>query len=325
MRALVIERLGPAADLVLRDMPVPEPPPGWVRIAVRAAGLNPADWKIVERGFPGWRLPIVAGLDPAGVVDACGEGTDFQPGERVFAHGSFATLGAYADFALAPAHVLTRMPEGLDFVAAAALPTAGLTAYQVIHRKTHLQPDQTILIHAGAGGVGGFPIQLARRIGARVLTTCSARNADFVRALGADAAIDYGREDVAARVRELTNGRGPDVILDTLGPATAAAAVGLLAFGGRLACCAGLPDLSRLQPLPRGITLHDISLGGAFTSGDRPAQIELARMGDELAALVADSRIDPMVQETVPLEAVPAALTRLAQGHQRGKLVARLD
>lgn len=322
MRALLLDRLGGAENLRLAEIAVPEPGPGEVRIRVHAAGLNPADYKILERGAPGWRFPVTAGLDPAGTIDAVGpDAGTWQIGERVFSKASFARLGAFADYFVGPAHVVGRLPPPLSFVEAAALPTAGITAYQILHRRLRVTAGETVVILGAAGGVGGFLVQLAKVAGLRVIGTASRRNVEFVRSLGADHVIDYQAEDVVSLVRQITDKRGAEFIVDTVGPDSAATALGLLAHNGALACVAGTPPLTSF---PRAISIHDIGLGFAFVSGDRRAQADIAAMGETLAAHVAAGRLDPMVSETIALGEVPSALMRLAQRHVRGKIVAKL-
>lgn len=325
MKAVLLKRSGTLDDLYIGEAAEPSPGPDELLIGVRAAGINPADWKIVEMGFPDWKFPKAIGLDAAGVVVAIGEGvTGFAPGDRVYYHGSFAGLGAYAERVVTRSHVVAKLPDSVAFEAAAAIPTAGFTAFQVIEDRFRLAAMDVVLIHAGAGGVGGFAVQLAKRRGATVIATCSEPNFDHVRRLGADHCIDYANDDVARRVAELTAGRGVDAILDTVGPRVGSKAIGMLAFQGHLACCAGLPDLGSLQPLPRGIRISDIALGRAYIAGDFRAQSRLASYGTEMAALVAQDAIDPMIADVVNFDQAIDALVRSRSGHQRGKLVIRV-
>lgn len=325
MKAVLMKQPGSLDALYVGELREPKPGPGDLLINVKAAGVNPADWKIVERGFAGWTFPKAIGLDAAGIVAAVGSGvTAFAPGDRVYYHGSFAGLGAYAEEVIAPSNVVAKLPESLPFEVAAAIPTAGFTAFQVIEDRFRVGPHDVVLIHAGAGGVGGMAIQLAKRKGATVMTTSSADNAAYVRRLGADHHVDYAREDVATRVAELTRGRGVDAILDTVGPSVGAKAIGMLAFQGYLACCAGLPDLTPLQPLPRGVQIADIALGWAYLSNDARAQARLAHYGHEMARLVSAGVVNPMIAEVVEFDQAIEALRRSKSGRQRGKLVIRV-
>lgn len=325
MKALLIHQAGSLDHTAIGEAELPAPGPGELLVAVRAVAVNPADWKIIGMGVPGWSFPKVAGLDAAGTVAGLGEGVEgFATGDRVVFHNSFRMLGAFAEYAVSPAHVVAKMPEGLSFEAAAAMPTAGYTAVLAIEDRLRPGPEGTILIHGGAGGLGGFAVQLARLRGARIVATCSAANFGHVAGLGADHCIDYRGEDVAARVKALTGGRGVDAVLNTISPQTAAAAVPMLAFQGHLACCTGLPDFAPLQPLPRGIQISDIALGASYLAGDRRAQARMAWFGARLGALIAEGRVDPMIEEVLPFEGLPEALRRNMTGHQRGKLVIRI-
>lgn len=326
MKALILDRPGSPETLRLAQVPEPEPGEGEVRVKVKAVGLNPADYQFMGRGFPSWNYPFIPGLDVAGTIDAIGANvTGWEIGDRIYYHGDFSKPGGFAQWTITTAHTIASLPDNLSFTAAAALPCAGFTAYQVLYRKLHIQPDQTILIHGGAGGVGGFAVQLAALAGLKVISTCSARNREWVRQLGASEVIDYNSEDVSARVREITQGRGVDAIIDTVSSAHATAGLDLLAFGGGIACVAGLPDFSQMQSFGKAISVHDIALGMAYLLGDIKAQAELAEIGQELAKLVTHHQINPILQEVISLEEIPQALVRLSGRHVRGKIVAQID
>jgi NADPH:quinone reductase-like Zn-dependent oxidoreductase len=323
MKALVLDRPGSFDRLHIADIPAPEPGPGDVRVRVMACGLNPVDYKLMG-GHPAWTYPFVLGLDAAGVIDRIGDGvTGWQIGDRVFYHGNLARPGGYAEYAITAAYGIARIPDGVSFTDAAALPCAGMTAYQAIFRKLHVRPGQTVLIHGGAGGVGGFGIQLAKHAGATVITTCSPRNFERVKELGADYALDY-HTDITARVRDITGGCGLDAVVDIAGRESATAALGLLSFGGGLVCIEALPDFSHWHMFDRAISVHEVALGGAHFSSNRFVQEDLGRVAAELIALVAQGHIQPMVTEIVALDAVPDALSRLKKGGVRGKIVAQI-
>jgi NADPH:quinone reductase len=322
MRALVLDRPGPCDTLRLADLPVPEPGPGQVRIRVEACGLNPSDYQRAAHGIPEWTWPAVLGLDVVGIVDALGAGvTNVLTGQRVAYHADIRERGGFAEYALADAQVLAPVPAGLDPADAAALPSAGLTAYQAVVRRLHVTVQDTVLVTGGAGGVGGFAVQLAALAGARVLATASAGNTAYVKGLGAEAVVDHRTEDVASRVRELTEGRGVDAVVDTVGPDSATTNLGLLVHGGHLAAIAGRPDLSVVPPFSMAPSLHEIALGAAYTVGDERSRKQLSTMLTELVGMAADGRLDPMVTRIMALEDVPAALTELSGRRVRGKLV----
>lgn len=342
MTALLLDRPAGPDELVaamrLGQLPIPEPGPGQVRLRVEACGLNPVDWKVARGGHPAWSWPHILGLDVAGTIDALGPGVaeprcgapalrpDLAVGDRVALHHDLRRPGGLAQFVVVDALALAHVPDAVPTTDAAALPCAGMTAYHALTRRLRLAAGQTILITAGAGGVGGYAIQIARSLGARVIATASTTKAEAVRALGADEVIDYraagGPEAVAAAARALTpEGRGLDAVLDTLDPASATANLGALAFNGRLAFIGGRPDLLAVPGFTVSPSIHEVSLGAAYSAGTARDRADLAIMLAELLELAAFGRLDARVAEVVPLDAVPAAYARLAQGHQAGKLV----
>jgi NADPH:quinone reductase len=326
MKALILEKPGSPDTLRLAEMPQPQPGQGEVRIKVQAVGLNPADYQFMAQGFPSWNYPFIPGMDVAGIIDALGTNvTGWSIGDRVYYHGNFSQPGGFAEWAITTAHTISAIPDQLSFTTAAALPCAAFTAYQVLYHKLHIQPGQTILIHGGAGGVGGFAIQLAALQRLQIISTCSVKNIEWVRQLGAKEVIDYNNEDIAARIKEITQGRGVDAIVDTVSSASATAGLDLLAFGGSIACVAGLPDFSQTQSFGKVISVHNIALGMAYLLGDKKAQSELADIGRKVAKLVTNQQIDPLLQEVISLEEIPLALVRLSDRHQRGKIVAQIQ
>lgn len=326
MKALILEKPGSPDSLKIADQPLPEPAPGEIRVKVKAVGLNPVDYKTAEWGHPSWQWPHILGLDVAGTVDVVGSGvTNWRLGDRVFYHGDLSKPGGYAEYAIAPAHIIARIPDNVTFEDAAAIPCAGYTAWQILSRKIPVRQGQTLLVHGGAGGVGGFAVQMGRLLDLNTITTCSGVNFLAVKDLGADHSIDYRCEDVTVRIMEITNGRGVDIAINTIDSDSASEDMNRLAFGGHLACVAGLPDFNRIEPFTRAISIHEIALGGAHLSEDRIAQSDLAEMGKELMKLVQDGKIMTMLSKHVSLEEIPQALTDLSRRHVRGKIVARLD
>jgi NADPH:quinone reductase len=326
MKALILEKAGLPDTLKISEQPLPVAAPHEVRVRVMAIGLNPVDYKLAEGGFPSWKWPHILGLDVAGTIDTVGSDiTAWKPGDRVFYHGDLSRPGGYADFAVAPAHILAEIPKDITFENAAAIPCAGFTAWQILSRKIPVKKKQSVLIHGGAGGVGGFAVQLGRHLDLIVITTCSSANFSAVKNLGADHALDYRSEDVTARVNEITDGRGVDIAINTIDSDSATEDLKRLAFGGHLACVADLPDFSQIEPFAKAPSVHEIALGGAHLSGDRPSQLDLAEMGKELIALVADQKLSSMVTSIISLEEIPQALMRLRNRHVKGKIVARLN
>ncbi|MEY6566200.1 NADP-dependent oxidoreductase [Streptomyces sp. PGLac3x] len=310
MRAIIQESYGGPEVLHETRVPRPEPGPGEILVAVRAAGVNPTDWKHrAQAGFVD-RLPLILGWDVSGVVEAVGYGvTLFAPGEEVFGmlpypHGS----GSHAEYAVGPARAFTRKPTVIDHVQAGALPLVSLTAYQALIDTAGIGPRQRVLIHAAAGGVGHVAVQIAKAHGAYVIGTASAPKHDLLRELGADEVVDYRTTDVAEAVD------GVDMVLDPLGGETRARSVGLLRPGG---------------------TLVSLLSGGTAEEAARAAErgvrtatmlVEADHAGmNAVADLVAAGALRPRVEATFPL-AEAAAAHRLGEtGRTTGKIVLEVD
>ena len=202
MRAWVVASAGRLGELELQEVAAPVPRPGEVLVRVCAVSLNPVDAKLIHGGHPQWRYPHVPGVDGAGIVEAVGDGDlRVREGDRVCFHHDLSRPGTFAQFVSVAAHVLSRVPDGVSFETAAALPCAGGTALQALDRKMHVRGGQTILIHGGSGGVGSFAVQIAKARAARVIATASPRNHEFVRELGADVVLDYRHADLIGRCR----------------------------------------------------------------------------------------------------------------------------
>lgn len=336
--ALLLDRPAQPAELRsalrLGEAPVPEPGPGQVRLRVAAVGLNPVDWKVARGGSDAWSWPHVLGLDVAGTVDALGPGVsesrpDLEPGQRVALHHDLRAEGGLQETVLVDALALAHVPDSVSLTDAAALPCAGMTAYQALVRL-HAGEEQTVLVTAGAGGVGGYAVQLARIMGARVIATASPDKAEAVRALGADEVLDYRAlgtpEAVARAARALTpEGRGVDGVVDVIGSASATANLHALAFNGGLAFIGGRPDLSALPGFTLSPSLHEVSLGAAYSAGTARDRLVLALMLASLFGMVEAGDLDPRVTARVPLADVPEAYEALATGHATGKTVAVID
>lgn len=324
MRAILLDRPGPSIALRMGTLSVPEPAGGEVRIKVTAAGLNPVDYKFAETGQEGWVLPHVLGLDIAGAIDAVGDGvTGWAQGQRVACFGNPWRRGGFAEFAIAPAQALAAIPDGLSFESAAALPTAGLTAYQIFHRKVAPRPGRTALIHGVTGGVGSFAVQLAKLAGYKVIGVAAAARSKIARQLGADHVVQP--DDLQSLLRRLNGGRLADLVVDTIGASNATAALDLLAFNGALACVVDFPDFRRINWFERGVSIHEVALAAAYRAADEAEISDLGLMLSELMGLVDRGRVMPLIAEIVTFEQIPDALRRLRRRSVTpGKIVARL-
>jgi NADPH:quinone reductase len=326
MKAILLDAPGAPDSLRVGEIADPVPGPGELLVEVYATSLNPVDYKVAAIGSDLWRYPHVLGVDVAGVVAGVGPEVDnWKTGDRVFYVTTWRRPGGFAEMHTVPAHTVAAIPEAVTFTDAVAIPCAGLTAYCALHRRLHVKPGDQVLVHSGGGGVGGFAVQLANRAGATVIATCSAANRDYVRALGATAVIDYRTEDVFRRAQELAGPRMYDAIIDPIGPQNGIDNLRLLAPEGGVAFIGGLPDLGRVDDLPYSIAIHDIGLGGVLVAPQfRRLQEDLGRMAAEMIALVARGEIRSTVSEIISLEEIPTGLVTLAEGHVRGKIVARV-
>jgi NADPH:quinone reductase-like Zn-dependent oxidoreductase len=284
------------------DVPVPAPGPGQLLIRSRATSINPWDLKLASGAFRDnipMSLPYVPGSDVAGTVASVGPGAaGFAVGQAVFAH---APIGAYAEFVVAPAGTTAAKPARLSDTDAAAVPLAGQTAWQALFEDGRLAAGETVHNHAAAGGVGTFAVQFAHARGARVYATASADNAEFVRGLGADVAIDYRAqrfEDVAKDV---------DLVLDLLGGETQARSLAVLKPGGRL--------VSTVQPPPADQAARRNVR--AMMMQMKPIAARLAEIG----RLIDAGTVRPVVSQVLPLERAAEGWTLSRSGHTRGKIV----
>jgi NADPH:quinone reductase-like Zn-dependent oxidoreductase len=320
MRAVAQDRYGPPELLSPRRLPVPEAGPRDVLVRVHAAALHPGD-VFVAQGLPlmlrlafGLRRPGlgVPGRDLAGTVVAAGSRVaGLAVGDEVF---GWTARGSLAEFVAAPARNFVRRPAGASMAQAAALATSGLTALQACRDVARIRPGQRVLIVGASGGVGHLAVQIAKSLGAHVTAVCSAANLDFMRALGADRAIDYAAEDVTAGDDVY------DVILDNVEARPLAAMRRILAPDGTLIPNDGTGGGPLLGPLPRILAtrLRDLSTRQRL----RPF-LSLEKHADlvALSELVAAGRLMPAVERVLPLAEAASALAQVASGHTRGKVV----
>jgi len=307
MRAMAVQAWGGRDALELIDVEPPPVAPDGVLVRIRAASLNPVDYKVREGKLAGafpHHFPVILGWDAAGVVERVGPAvTWFRPGDSVYGYCRRHELeyGTYAEFTTVPEGFLAHMPEGLSFEEAAALPLASLTAHQSLERLG-LRGGETLFVTGGAGGVGHIAIQLAHARGARVIASGSPGSHDFIRSLGAEP-VDY-HEDVPAQVRALNQDGGADAAFDLFGGEAQEQAFSALRQGGRLVSIAQPPDKR-----------EHCETGYIFV---RPSGYDL---GEHITPLVQEGALRAHISGTFALEDAAAAHERLEGGHVRGKLV----
>lgn len=326
MRAIVCEGVNEALDgIFVRERTIPQPGHGEVRVRMVAASLNPVDWKLASGVAPWLSPPRILGLDGAGIVDAVGESAGaWQVGDRVAWHGNLGVDGVFADYAIAQAHVLARIPADVHERDAAALPCAGMTAFQALIRKARASAENTVLVQGASGAVGGFAVQIAKSVGARIIALAKPAQFERVRRLGADYVIDRQDDNLYERVRSLTDGYGVDIMLEVVNPGDARKSLDLIRYNGQLLCIDPMPDLGSVPPYKYAASIHEVALGGAYASGHRPSQQDFASMLDDLLAMVHQGTLDPMIDRTIDLDEVPSALRAMRDGKASGKIVVDL-
>lgn len=328
MKAVLMTAAGTPGVLEWREVAEPQlTADDQVKVRLQGAGVNPVDTKLRGRGllFPD-ALPHILGCDGAGEVVECGAAVrDFKTGDAVwFCHGGLGREpGNYAQYTVLPAAVARRKPAALTALQAAAGPLVLITAWEALFDRAHLQAGQSVLIHAGAGGVGHAAIQLAKLAGARVCTTVSgATKTDFVRGLGADRVIDYRQEDFVAAVLQWTEGQGVDVVLDTVGGET---------FRRCLQAAAHYGDVVTLLDPGTGVDWKEarnrnLRIGFELMLTPMLRDLPQARAHhgeilDRCAAMLDAGQLQLHVSDLLPLAQAADAHARIEDGHVQGKLV----
>jgi NADPH2:quinone reductase len=328
MQAILMRETGAPEVLSCEYLPDPEiTSPTQIRVKLEAAGVNPVDAKLRSRGVlvPDG-LPAILGCDGAGVVVETGsEASAFREGDEVwFCHGGLGGLqGNYAEQVVLEESVCCRKPASIDFAHAAAAPLVLITAWEALFARAHLSADQTLLVHGGAGGVGHVAIQLAKQLGARVITTVSSRSkAEFARSLGADLVINYREQDFVQEVLRATQGVGADVVLDTVGPEVFWQSIPATAHYGDL--------VTLLDPGSevdwREVRLRNLRVGFTLMLTPMLRDLPQAR-ADQLAILcncsefIDSGSLKITLADSLPLSQAVEAHRRIEEGHTQGKIV----
>lgn len=332
MQAAVMTRYGDASAMELREVPVPAAGDGEVLVRVRAAGLNPIDYKVRQgamRMVTRLDLPRIAGSELAGVVEEVGAGvTRFAVGDRVFARVDKQQLGAFAAYAVVDERLLAKMPESLDFADAAGLPLAGLTALQALRDELGVRVGDRVFISGGAGGVGTLAIQLAVWLGAEVATTASPRGEELVRSLGATTVINYREQKFKDVLSEY------DAAFDTTGGSDLRDIFTILKPGAGVVTIAGVPEPRSASDLGAGrlvaAAFWAMSAGIRRQARQRgigyrflfmhPDGTELG----ELAELVDKGELKPVTDRVFPFEQLDDAFAYLEEGRAKGKVVVQM-
>jgi NADPH:quinone reductase-like Zn-dependent oxidoreductase len=312
MKAVAINEFGGRDKLQLMDLPLPAVKENEILVKIKAAGVNPVDWKIregyIKDLFP-YEFPIILGWDAAGIVEQAGSKvTLFKEGDEIFAYCRKPSVhgGAYAEYIVLEAEHAAIKPKNISFAEAASIPLAALTAYQSLFDAAKVDEGETVLIHAAAGGVGGFGVQLAKDRGAVVWATASGGNQEYVRNLGASQVVDYTQEDFRKAVRSQIPD-GVDVVFDCLGGEVLQKSAEIVKEGGRLVT---------IVDDPAGLARSDIHKEFVFVAPNHTQLTELARM-------VEQGRLKTHLSQVLSfgLEEARRSHELSESGHTRGKMV----
>ncbi|MCK1993757.1 NADP-dependent oxidoreductase [Peribacillus muralis] len=307
MKAVVIKQYGGKERLKEIDIQKPIPEEKQVLVKLHATSINPIDWKLREgflKTMMPFDFPIILGWDAAGVVDEVGEHVqDFKVGDRVFARPETTNRGTYAEYAIVDTHLLAKIPDNISFEEAACVPLAGLTAWQCLFDFGNIQQGDKVLIHAGAGGVGTFAIQLAKNAGAYVATTAGTHNVEFLKSLGADEVIDHKKQDFEKILTEF------DFVLDSLGGENQEKSFTVLKDGGKLASIVSEPNQDKA--LQKNIKSGNVWL---VPNGQQLAKI---------ANLLEQKKLKVIIGHKFPLseEGIKEAHALSESHHAKGKIV----
>jgi NADPH:quinone reductase-like Zn-dependent oxidoreductase len=330
MKAVIAEQYGGVEVLEINDdLPMPRVGPNGVLVEVRAASVNPVDWKLRQGLLDAVRpvfFPVIWGCDFSGVVKEVGPSvTLFKSGDEVYGmkDGYVAKTyrGTYAEYVVVPEKSLAIKPKNLSHEQAAAVPLTALTAWQAMVNQGKLKPGQRVLVHAGSGGVGVMAIQIAKAFGAYVAATASMRNQDLLRELGADLAIDYTREKIGKARPKF------DLVLDGVGNSVWAESFRALKTGGRLVTLAPpIPEQASGKIKFFATAIRGVGFGvlRGLLGGKRLSITQVKPRGGELekiSALIEAGKIRPVVEKVFALEQIADAHRLSEAGHVRGKLV----
>lgn len=321
MKAIVCKQFGPPESLVIEDLPSPKPGPGQVVVSVKAAGLNFPDTLIIQDKYqvkP--ELPFTPGSELAGVVKETGEGvTHLKPGDRVM---GVVPFGAFAQECLAPAERMVQIPEGMDDKTAAAFLMTYGTSHHALRNRLRAKAGETLLVLGAAGGVGLAAVEIGKVLGMRVIACASSEDKLAVcREHGADECINYHSEDLRARIKDLTGGKGVDVIYDAVGGATTEAAFRSSAWRGRLLVVGfAAGDIPRM-PLNLSLLMEREIIGVHWGAWIPRAAKEFADEVEELGAWFRTGSLRPHISGEYPMPKIGSAMHAMLARKVAGKLV----
>lgn len=313
MKAVLFHEFGEIDQLQLVELPKPTLGEAEVLVQVKAAGVNPVDWKILQgrlkERIP-HQFPVIPGWDMAGVVVECGHGARrFQPGDEIFSYCRRPVVqsGSYAEFMSLPESYVTHKPNNLSFPEAASVPLTALTAYQSIFSAANLQTGETLLVLGASGGVGSFAVQLAKVQGAKVIALASGKNHEYLKSLGADETLDYTQGDFREALQKIAP-NGVDVVYDCVGEETLLKGYDCVKIGGRLVTILD-PQGNAEKIAARQIRYHYVFV-----------QPDVSQL-DQIRAWIEAGKVKTHLHAVYPLAEAKQAIAQISQFHTRGKIV----
>ena len=327
MKAVLMTTIGGPEVLSVSEVEKPSPKEGEILVKLKAAGINPLDWKMRKKGtrYPD-KMPTILGCDGAGIVEAVGAGTKkFKVGDEVyFCHGGIGDHpGSYAEYTVINENYAAPKPKSLSFVQAAAGPLVMITAWESLFDKITLKPDQTILVHAGAGGVGHVAVQFAKNTGCKVMTTVgNQQKAEFVKSIGADHVIFYKDQDFVEGVLEYTGGKGADVVFDTVGGETFSKSINSVKIYGDLVTILSPPDAMNWgNARVRNVRVSFELMLTPMTENLAEGKMHHAHILNECGKLFDAGKLQIKVDKTFPLASASKAHEYAEQNTAVGKIV----
>lgn len=310
MKAIAIKQYGGKEQLKEINIPKPTPKEKQVIVKLHATSINPIDWKLREgylKAMMPFEFPIILGWDVAGIVEEVGDHVqDFKVGDRVFARPETTNRGTYAEYTIVDTHLLAKIPDNISFGEAACVPLACLTAWQCLFDFGNIQKGDKVLIHAGAGGVGTFAIQLAKNVGAYVVATARKHNVEFLKSLGADEVIDYKKQDFEKVLTEF------DFVLDSLGGENQEKSFTVLKEGGKLASIVSEPNQEKAKQ-------KNIKSGNVWL-------VPNGQQLEKIANLLGQNKLRVIIGHKFPFseEGIKEAHALSESHHAKGKIVIQI-
>lgn len=338
MKAIVVTEAGGPEVLKLREIPKPEIQNDTdVLVKVKAAGINPGDWQARKNGPPAYvtyadgEKKYIPGMDGVGVIEAIGRSVkNFNVGDEVwYIDGGFANFqGSYAQYKVVNCYYLAPKPRSLSFIDAAALPVVALTSWEAVYERAAVKPDDFVLVHGGAGGLGHISIQLAKARGAKVASTVSgAAKESLVRALGTDLLIDYTKQNVAEAVKKWTGKDGADAVLDYIGRNNFADSFDLVGSYGTLVntVVADWPKGDNMMAEYKNMNIKFVNIGLPIVTGHHEGRIRQAKILEEVSKLVDAGKLRVHIDRVVSFDGVGEAQRALEAGETIGRLVLAIE